>query len=773
MRKITLFIFCSLFFFSSATAQEAGTDLAIGQWKQHLPFVRGTSVTQNEKDVIYSTGYGLLFIDKEEGSRRQVTKVEGLSGVNVKQVKYNQGSEVLAVIYENGTIDLLSEEGNKTLLGVPISSVIIGQKRINDVFMANDSIAYLAGNFGVVTLNLRKGLFPNTIRMPIEAFSVVGYNGNIYAATEEGVYRVPADNSVNIDDFSNWEWMTGDGFPDMMYLSTTMIPFNNNLYFDINDSLFVYDGNEASFMRHEEGFTVKYVAADGPHLITGFNCNTNCKGKVFVYEPDHSFREPAGDCLIFPEYAVEDQNGTIWFADRASNFRVEKGGGGACAPNNIEINSYKSNLAFDVAINDDGDVWVASGAIDPSGIAQSRIEGFSSLIENTWTQYALTNRPPLAGISDFIDIKIHPENGKVYAGAWQDALVEYDPVEDSYVVYQENNSTLQLAEGDPTRSRVAGMAFDEEHNLWICNHDTPEPLSVLKADGTWESFELPCTNENGILRIAIDAFGTKWLVSTNGGAGVIVFNEGDINVAGDDQCRVLNTNNSVLPTNDISSVAVDLDGAIWIGTKEGAVVFQCDPFNPDCQGSRPFVEVDGFGANLLEDQNVTTIGIDGANRKWFGTQTGVFVMSPEGNEQIAKLTAENSPLFSNNILDIAFNNKTGETWIGTDQGLISYRNDATLGGRSHKSNVLVFPNPVRPEYEGPIAIKGLAQDATVKITDITGQLVFETDANGGQAIWNARDYNGRKVNTGVYLVFATSRNSSNPDVAVAKILVVN
>jgi hypothetical protein len=148
-------------------------------------------------------------------------------------------------------------------------------------------------------------------------------------------------------------------------------------------------------------------------------------------------------------------------------------------------------------------------------------------------------------------------------------------------------------------------------------------------------------------------------------------------------------------------------------------------------------------------------------------------MSPEGNEQIAKFTEENSPLFSNSISVISFNYKTGEAWIGTSEGLISYRSDATLGGNFHESNVLVFPNPVRPEYEGPIAIKGLAQDATVKITDIAGQLVYEMDANGGQAIWNARDYNGRKVNTGVYLVFATSRNASNPDVAVAKILVVN
>ena len=771
MRKITLFTLFALLFSSLVAAQDAGTGLAIGQWKQHLPFRAGISVTQSANEVIYATAYGLLFIDKADNALQRTTKVEGLSGVNVKQVKYNQGSQVLVIIYDDGTIDLLSEEGNQTLLGVPISSVILGEKRINDIYMANDSIAYLAGNFGMATLNVRRGLFPNTIRMPFEVFSAVSYNGRIYAATADGIYTIPENTSLNIDDFSNWDWIGGmDGFP-VNYTANTMVPFNGNLYFDLNDSLYVYDGNMASFLQYEEGFTVKYVSADGPHLIAGFDCTASCKGKVFVYGTDLSVREPAGNCFIFPTYAVEDESGNIWFADRASTFRNEIGGGGAC--NQIPASGYASSLGFDIAIAD-GQVWVASGAIDPSGIAQSRIEGFSSFIDGEWTQYSLTNEPALEGISDFIDIKIHPENGKIYAGAWQDALVEFDPTAGSFEVYQENNSTLQVATGDPTRTRVAGMAFDEENNLWMCNHNAPRPLSVLKADGTgFESFEFQCTGETGILRIAIDAFGTKWMVSNNAGTGVIVFNEGDINVAGDDQCRVLNTSNSELPTNDITSVQVDLDGAVWVGTKEGAVVFQCDPFNPDCRGSRPFVEVDGFGANLLEDQNVTTIGIDGANRKWFGTQTGIFVMSPEGNEQITKFTAENSPLFSNNILDITFNYDTGEAWIGTDEGLISYRSDATLGRNFHSSNVLVFPNPVRPDYEGPIAIKGLAQDATVKITDITGQLVFETDANGGQAIWDARDYNDRKVNTGVYLVFATSRNSSDPDVAVAKILVVN
>lgn len=769
MRKIILFILLSLMLPELSSGQ-ADTDLAIGQWKQHLPFTAGTYVTQSEDRIFYSTAHALMIIDKDDRTRQQVTKVEGLSRVGVNLVKYNKGSDVLMIVFNDGAIDLLSEDQNTTLLGVPISSVILGEKRINDVFMANDSIAYLAGNFGIASLNVKQGLFPNTIRTPIEVFSVVTYNNQIYASTEEGIYTIPENTTLNIDDFSNWEWLSSEvGFPDA-YISGTMIPFNDQLYVDVNDSLYVFNGTSTEFLKYEEDFSIQYLSAEGEHLIAGFSCDNNCKGKVFIYNADHTFSEPAGNCLIFPTYAVEDSNGDIWFADLSSTFRVANGGAGSCEQ--LEEDSYRSSLVYDIAVGN-GQVWVATGGLDITFSALFRTEGFSSLIDGDWTQYSLLNQPALSGISDFIDIKIHPENGKIFAGAFLDALVEYDPVEDTYVVYQENNSTLMTPpDFDTTRTRVAGLAFDQDNNLWVCNNEAPEPLSVFKADGTWDRFDL-CTSENGALEVIVDDFGNKWVITNDASTGIVVFDSGDLNVAGDDNCKVINTANSVLPTNDIRSVQVDLDGAVWVGTNQGAVVFQCDPFNDECRGSRPFVEVDGFGANLLEDQEVTAIGIDGANRKWFGTQTGIFVMSPEGNEQIVKFTEENSPLFSNRVTDIAFNYDTGEAWIGTTEGLISYRSDATLGGNFHNSNVLVFPNPVRPDYTGPIAIKGLAQDATVKITDVAGQLVYETDANGGQAIWNAKDYTGRKVNTGVYLVFATSRNSSNPDVAVAKILVVN
>jgi len=435
-------------------------------------------------------------------------------------------------------------------------------------------------------------------------------------------------------------------------------------------------------------------------------------------------------------------------------------------------NGPASTNTYDIAV-ENGEVWVASGGLNLTFSALFRSDGLFRLKDGEWIQYNLFNTSSLSGITDFLDVEFDPVTGNVWAGAFLDALVEFNQEEETFTIFNETNSDLQLAVGDPTRSRAAALAFDNENNLWVCNTGAPEPVVVFKPDGSSQSFSLSdCTTRTGIVEMAIDALGYKWLMNLDASLGITVFDEGDIDVAVDDRCRIINTSNSVLPTNEVNVMKVDRDGALWVGTNLGAVVFQCDPFNEGCSGTRPFVEVDGFGANLLEDQNVQAIGIDGANRKWFGTAAGLFIMSPEGNEQIAHLTAENSPLFSNSITAIDFDDENGIAYIGTTEGLISVRTEAT-GANSFHSNVLVFPNPVRPDYEGPIAIKGLAEDATVKITDVSGQLVFETEALGGQAIWYGRDYNDRKVNTGVYLVFATSRNSNDPQVEVTKILVVN
>jgi len=277
--------------------------------------------------------------------------------------------------------------------------------------------------------------------------------------------------------------------------------------------------------------------------------------------------------------------------------------------------------------------------------------------------------------------------------------------------------------------------------------------------------------------VVVDGANNKWIRVANNSAGLIVFNEGDLNNPNDDICRPITQNNSNLPSNDVLSIEVDLDGDVWVGTTDGVVVFQCGSQATDeeaCLGFLQIVNVGGDNELLLKGNSVQAIAVDGANRKWFGTTNGIFLQSESGDELLASFTEVNSPLFDNNVIDIDIRQSTGEVFIGTARGLQSIKTDATEGFVVNNANVTVYPNPVRPDYQGPIAIKGLARDANVKITDVMGQLVYETQALGGQAIWDGNDYNGVRAATGVYLVFSTSTKTFDNPTAdmVGKILMI-
>jgi hypothetical protein len=182
-----------------------------------------------------------------------------------------------------------------------------------------------------------------------------------------------------------------------------------------------------------------------------------------------------------------------------------------------------------------------------------------------------------------------------------------------------------------------------------------------------------------------------------------------------------------------------------------------------CEIRKPIVQYDQFAGYLFQNEKVKTIAVDGANRKWIGTTNGVWLISPDGDKIIYRFTVDNSPLPSNTIQKIAVDPITGVVYVGTSEGLVSFRSTATDGGESN-ANVLVFPNPVPSGYSGSIAIRGLVENADVRITDISGQLVYRTTALGGQAVWNGHDYTGRTPQSGVYLIFVTNKDGSQTHV---------
>ena len=763
---LPLVAFFSLFLSGPLRSQ---IDISIGAWKSYLPYVNGNWVAQSDTKVYFATEWSLAVLDKTDYSFQRISKVEGLSQVGISLVQYNRFSNTLMVVYTNSVIDLVKPEGIFSLFDIANSQGIVGDKEVYHVFVKDEKTAYISANYGLSQLDMQEDKFPFSTftGFPVAASAV--FQDHLYMATEEGIFRIP-ENSAFPEDFSQWEKLDEDfGFPSA-YSSTAMAPYDDALYFSVDDTLFRFDGQQKTFVHYEPDNYIRFLTAEGSRLIAGFYCS-NCRGNVLYFSPDGSFVPAPGNCYDRPIYAIEDDHGNVWFADEWREFRFHENGKESC--NRVTLNApYSNNISQMVVYGDE--LWIASGGVTTNYSYLNRVDGFFSMIGGNWSVYNKNNRNELANLLDFYDIAVHPETGTVYIASFLDGLVEFD--REKMTVFNDLNSSLNNAGPDSSRTRVSGLAFDSEYNLWVSNHYADRPFSVFwAADSSWQSFSPPSCIENQLLQVIVDRNDIKWFVVGSSSYGILLFDEGDPADPGDDRCRLLSSNNSNLPSNKVNCLVMDLDGDIWVGTEQGVVVFECgDPFDPACIGSLRTVLQDNFGAYLLETENVRTIAVDGANRKWFGTDNGIFVQSPDGIEQIAYFHVDNSLLFDNTINDIAIHPGTGEVFIGTNKGLQSFRGTATEGDVINSGDVKVFPNPVRPEYDGLIAINGLARDADIKITDISGQLVYQTIAEGGQAIWDGRDYNGRKAATGVYLVFSTSPQSlNNPNAVVARILFIN
>ena len=310
---------------------------------------------------------------------------------------------------------------------------------------------------------------------------------------------------------------------------------------------------------------------------------------------------------------------------------------------------------------------------------------------------------------------------------------------------------------------MSGLSFDSEKNLWVSNYGSHQQLHVRKPDGNWRSFAVPfALAENAVAQIVIDVLGQMWIASPKGN-GLICFNHGtSIDNQADDKWKLFRagSGNGNLPDNNVLSLAKDKNGFIWVGTSNGIGIIPCVQqvfSSAPCEAVLPIVQSGNFNGYLFNGEQVQTIAVDGADRKWVGTKNGVWLISPDGEKTIHHFTEDQSPLLSNDVQSIAIDGFTGEVFFSTAKGVCSFRSNATEGTNQNQ-NVLVFPNPVPPGYTGPIAIRGVVENGIVKITELNGRLVYQANALGGQVTWNGKDYTGNRVASGVYLVLITDNN---------------
>ncbi len=752
----------------------AQSEVPIGAWSEHYPYRKAIAVAEGGGYVFTATANSMFRYTTATGEIETLSKVNALNDVGIQGLAWNEPLGMLLVCYTNGNLDLI--EGNRTTnVGDIKRSNILGNKGIYSVYFEGTN-AFLGCGFGIVVLDLERKEVRDTWRIgpngsQVQVNGITVYNDSIYAATTTGLFTA-ARNAPNLASFDSWRQRSDMGFNIAGGPFTSISTFADKLLLNYRGSQVALDtllmlGTDNAWQR----FAPLYgrvnrrldVSTDGAFVVIPHNSDIHMYDQA-MNEVSFIFGYVGG--FANPSQAIRGSNATFWIAD----LEVGLVNFGGATDRSFLPNGPKNANTWRLA-SSGGAVYIATGALAGNWSNTFLKDGVHLYRNGTWSTSDVGNTPLMAGantyggaVNDIVAIAVDPEDPThAYAGSWDDGLLELRdgrPVQ----IFNAGNSSLgnDLNQGIE-KVNVAGLDYDLDGNLWISNAWAPSPISVRTKSGSWYSYT-PGSILNGNLLIAdilAASNGYKWIVRPRGNALLVFDDNGTLDNTSDDRYKLLNSEAGTggLPAPDVFAVAEDKEGQIWVGTSKGVAVYYTPEvvFNNPVDAQQILLEQDGNFQYLLETEFVSCIAVDGANRKWLGTQTGgVFLVSPDGRTQIQHFTEANSPLPSNTVNAITIDGLTGEVYVATDRGIMSYRSDAIEGG-TENTCATVFPNPVRESYTGQVAIDGLVRDSEVKITDVSGNLVYRTTSLGGQALWPATNMSGERVSTGVYLIFATDQ----------------
>ncbi len=720
----------------------------IGQWQEHLSYNTGLGVTAINNTLYCATAEALIVVDQTENLTTKLSKVNGLAETGISMLAQNPFTKTLIIGYTNSNIDLIKDKKIINYNDIKRKN-IVGDKRVYAAYSIND-LTYLCTGFGIVVLNEIRNETADTYFIGnngtnVAVKSLTAMNGQFIAATSEGIKSAPT-NSNTLTNYATWvNW-------NNIYNVQQVLNFNNQLLAVKTDSIFKWNGVTWNYFYHSTNNIVN-VTINEMQLLVSLN-NNQAQGAVTILNNAGIVQATLrnGTLPEIPKQAIFS-NGAFWVADFYKGlFRVENNSFSTFTPNAPQSAIY-GEMAF---VNDN--LIATAGSVNDSWIYQFNANGAMQFQERNWNPIWKFNTPALDTMLDFVTVA--GNNTQLYLGSYGSGLLQLNNNGNASVVYKQGK--LQPAFGDPLSYRVAGLALDQDQNLWISNYGAAQPLVVKQTNGTFNAFSPTFTvTENAFAQIVIDNDNQKWIQLPKGN-GLACYNHGtNISNFSDDKWAYYRTDKG-LPSNEVFCIAKDKDGVIWVGTNRGIGLIQCtgEVFAAGgCPAILPIVQNDQFAGYLFQNEVVQCIAVDGANRKWIGTRNGVWLISSGGQKIIYRFSEDNSPLLNNDVRKIAIDPKTGEVFFATLKGLCSFRSTATEAV-TNEDKILVFPNPVRLGFTGLIGMKNLPENAIVKITDLNGRLVHQTKALGGQAVWNGINYQGKKVNSGVYLVLATNEETN-------------
>lgn len=754
--------------------------IGTGTWRMHVATTKAIDIALSEKRVFtaFENGLFILDISSNEEEKELLNAVDGLSDIELNCLYYDEVEDAVYIGYKNGNIDKWK---NGSIYNIPAVKManIPNSKQINR-FERNGNYIYVATDFAVIVLNPAKNevkdtYYPTNGNEKINDLAFL--NDTLFALAPSRLLKASLNNPT-IPDASAWTQdyrmptNSSGVYKEIESVAGTLFTLLQNSQYG-QDSLFRLTSTGNAWVSQSP-----YSLEINSINKLGDDIAVNLSGGVFVYDGT-TFNSILGynNANLGVDLSVSrsaKSSDGIWVSDFNQCL--------AFMPTEVNIKTYSingsKNNAFYQMDWSDGKLSIASGRLLMKLPAFSK-NGVHSFEEEKWSIHDWSNTTAWQNknLWDILDVSINPKNKE------QIAVCSYseEPLTvftgDEAQCYNASNSTLVPTEIGNGWTHVSDVCYDSKGNLWALNGYCQKPLNLLDKTGTWQNFDCGTAARNIFTtKMIMDFDNIIWFASQDN--GMFGYNtNGTIDDPSDDKYVHISSGSLAgdLPSKNVTALAADFQGEIWVGTDAGFGIlynasssFDAQPGDYNIQ--RVKVKYEGNVEYVLGNTHITDIEVDGGNRKWIATaNAGILLLSADGSEILEQHTTQNSPLISDNIFDLKLDQNTGELFIITDKGLVSYRSTATYEDPEYASTT-VFPNPVRPNYFGPVTIQGIRYNSDVKITDVAGNLVYKTTSNGGTATWNCQTLDGQKVASGVYFIWTATNEGK--DKKVGKVLVV-
>lgn len=734
-------------------------------------------------NIIYALVDNAVFtFDENTREIEKFSSIQGLSGETTSSIYFNDTFKRLVIGYENGLVEVIDEDNSITISSDIINFNQSGEKSINHISEFGSTL-YLSTPFAIVEYDIEKLEFGDTFfigngstSLRINETVIVG--DKIYAVTEDGIFNADATSNLLID-FNSWQQQyLGRNFSNISLL-------NNQIYVAENNKIFELNSNSLTEVRDFFEPIINLQSSN-----TNLFVSLNKRAIIFNNSLNQIAEFSANQDFDFTLTNTFFENNTVYLSTKEFGIlKTTTSQSTTCEE--IHPEGPLGNDVFSIAVKNNN-LWVVYGGYDNTYTPIQRRKGFSHFNGENWIN---TRFDPNFPVIDLNHISIDPNSeNKVYISSFGDTneinsvstggLLEINNDEITNFFNHLNSGLEDLEPTQPNRVtlRISGSAFDNQGNLWVSNVHRERELKKLSQNGQWTSFDLSSLkttpSQFGLSEIAIDKSNTIWIGTRRN--GVYAFNEN----GNQKRALIATPNLGNLPDTDVLTVATDNNSRVWLGTRSGMVVFRNSSavFDEEVLNAKPvIIEENGVGERLLGDQRVNSIAVDGADNKWFGTDSGgVLYTNPSGQTTLASFSKENSPLPSNRILKIRVDDASSKVYFATDKGIVVYNSNVAPFGEVLK-DVYAYPNPALKNHE-TITIDGrngthLLKGTNVKILDVAGNLVYETNVvegqelQGGKVVWNKKNLAGRKVASGVYIVLLSHDNAL--ETATTKIAIVN